>query len=87
MSQSSEDSAAKLPISRLLVLSPRSSIITSQEQWKTLWSQWRPDQELYAVDLDKVLVLVETTPGPNRISSNVLERNSKGNLVYENSGD
>lgn len=68
---------------KLLVLSPRSSIITSQEQWKTLWSQWRPDQELYAVDLDKVLVLVETTPGPNRISSNVLERDSKGNLVYE----
>ena len=67
----------------LLMLAPKSSIITTQEQWKTLWSQWRPEQDLYTVDLDKVLVLVETTPGPNRIFSNQLERNSKGNLVYE----
>lgn len=67
----------------LLMLAPKSSIITTQEQWKTLWSQWRPEQDLYTVDLDKVLVLVETTPGPNRIFSNQLERDSKGNLVYE----
>ena len=67
----------------LLMLGPRSNSIATQEQWKTLWSQWRPDQDLYPVDLDKVLVLVETTPGPNRISPNQLERDSKGNLVYE----
>lgn len=67
----------------LLMLSPRSSIITSQEQWKTLWSQWRPDEELFPVDLNKVLVLVETTPGPNQIFSNLLERDSKGDLDYE----
>jgi hypothetical protein len=67
----------------LLMLGPRSNIITTQKQWKTLWSQWRPDNDLYSVDLDKVLVLVETTPGPNRIFSNQLSRDSKGNLIYE----
>ncbi len=67
----------------LLMLGPRSNIITTQKQWKTLWSQWRPDHDLYSVDLDKVLVLVETTPGPNRIFSNQLSRDSKGNLIYE----
>lgn len=67
----------------LLMLGPRSNIITTQKQWKTLWSQWRPDNDLYSIDLDKVLVLVETTPGPNRIFSNQLSRDSKGNLIYE----
>ena len=67
----------------LLMLSPRFNIITTQKQWKTLWLKWRPGQELYPVDLDKVLVLVETTPGPNRIFSNQLKRDSEGDLFYE----
>lgn len=67
---------------KLLMLAPNSNIITTQAQWKTLWSEWRPNQKPYPVDLDKILVLVETTPGPNRISTNLLERDSKGNLVY-----
>lgn len=46
---------------------PESGFIGDEPSWKTLWTRWCPNEALPAVDFDRSLVLVGTTPGPNRV--------------------
>jgi hypothetical protein len=48
-------------------LSPQSGFIADAETWKTLWTAWRPGEELPNVDFTKELILVGTVPGPNQV--------------------
>ncbi|MCC9609063.1 hypothetical protein LOC68_07115 [Blastopirellula sp. JC732] len=59
--------SGKLQDAALRELAPKAGFIADAETWKMLWTAWRPDEELPAVDFAKELVMVGTVPGPNLV--------------------
>ncbi len=59
--------SGKIKDEPLRKLAPPSGFIADAETWKTVWTAWRPDEELPKVDFAKELILVGTVPGPNLV--------------------
>lgn len=66
-------------------LAPQTGFIADAATWKKLWTEWRPDSKLPAIDFSQELVLVGTVPGPNLV---VMQHtvDKKGNLKLSVSG-
>ncbi|EAQ80158.1 hypothetical protein [Blastopirellula marina] len=59
--------SGKTPNNSLKSLAPESGFVTATEQWKKLWTAWRPGEELPKIDFTQQIVLVGVVDGPNQV--------------------
>jgi hypothetical protein len=59
--------SGKIQHAELRKLAPDSMIIATSAAWKNLWTAWRGNERLPAVDFEKEFILVATADGPNQV--------------------
>ncbi|PQO43073.1 hypothetical protein [Blastopirellula marina] len=59
--------SGKVPDNTLKALAPSNGFVADAEQWKKLWTAWRPKEDLPEIDFDKQIVLVGVVSGPNLV--------------------
>ncbi len=59
--------SGKVKDKTLSTLAPQSGFVADAKTWTTLWTAWRPGEELPKVDFAQELILVGVVPGPNLV--------------------
>jgi hypothetical protein len=62
-------------------LAPTVGFIDEAATWKTVWTAWRPTDDVPQVNFDDVLIIVGTVSGPNRVIMNP-QANEQGEVNF-----